>query len=368
MNYFVFNKELDYRRGYGEGVVWDADRLVLEEGRREGVFFSRVFDSQEAQTRWQRFVMDAEGRGTASILFTFYASDSLELAVSGRMARIPELICDPDCPAAEKKRLLEPLKCREALFPRDILLHEAKGRYLFFTAELFSQGGQPPSISKMVLYFPREDWLAFLPGVYRKKEAGADFTSRFLSVFQSFYDDMDERIRKSSRLLNVRDTSMECLLQIAGWFHIRDVYLWPEDRLRRLLAEASGLYPRAGTAQGMLDMIRLYTGETPFLIECGLLPETDPLYSGNPFECILLVREQYMSTVKEREALACLAEQMKPAHMEVRLAALKPRIALGGYCYLGINSEIGRYQPARLDGRFSLAFSAVGTLQGGDEE
>ena len=72
MNYFVFNKELDYRRGYGEGVVWDADRLVLEEGRREGVFFSRVFDSQEAQTRWQRFVMDAEGRGTASILFTFY--------------------------------------------------------------------------------------------------------------------------------------------------------------------------------------------------------------------------------------------------------------------------------------------------------
>lgn len=362
MNYFVVNKESDFLRGYGKGVCWKDNGITLLPGKEEGVFFSRVFDSQEEGNAWHRFVMEGEGQGLASFSVVFYAFDEQSVFVEGKVRLVPDIIRDPECPLPEKKRLLGPYAQKHVLSPRDCLLHEVKGRYLCFSAELLSQGGRAPFISRMILYFPREDWLKYLPGVYRKEKAGADFTSRYLGVFQSMYDDMDRRIHGSAGLMNVHAAPAEWLNVIAGWFQIKNIYLWPEDALRRLLKGAPEILGTAGTVQGMLDILKLYTGEEPVLIECGMLKgkKEEQFYTRDPYRCILLVREKYVPGPKEYEALLCLAGQIKPAHMEVRVVLLKQRICLGDYTYLGINSEIGSYRPARLDGGFALAFSAVG--------
>lgn len=371
MNYFVVNKELDVRRGYTEGVCWKENRLTLLPERKEGAFFSRVFDSQEDQTVWHRFVMEGEGQGQASVSVTFYASDDPTVLVDGTRYAAADFIRDPGHSLSQKKQHLEAFLQKQVLYPKDCLLHEVKGRYLFFLAELFMQGGQSPFLSQMILYFPKEDWLKYLPGVYQREEAGADFTSRYLGIFQSFYDDMDRRIRNSSSLLNPHTAPMDCLEEIAGWFQMKNIYLWPKKALRKLLKGAPEILGKAGTVEGLLDILTLYMGEEPLLIECGMLKGTkeEMLYPGDPYTCILLVKEKYLSVPKEYEALMCLARQMKPAHMEVKLVPLKARLTLGTYTYLGINSELRSYQPARLDGGFSLAFSAVGTARakGGDE-
>lgn len=363
MNYFVINKELDYQRGYLEDTQYTQGNLTLRAWKKQGAFISRIFDSQKEETIWHRFVLSGEGRGGASLLFTFYAFDHLEFYLEDKQRLISDFLRDNRYSLLEKKERLKPFEQKQVLFPRDILLHEVKGRYLFFIAQLSALGGEIPRVSEMILYFPKTDWLGYLPQVYQREKAGADFTSRFLGIFQSFYEDMDWKIKTSSRLLNPKDTQISCLKQIAGWFHLEDIYLWPEEKLRKLIEHAPRLFAQAGTVKGMLDFLCLYTGEEPILIENGMEEGEDP------YEFTLLIKERYLSGIREYQGLMCLIRQMKPAHMQVKLIALKPRIVLGDYSFLGINSEIGSCRPAALDGCSSLAFSSVGRIEaeGGEE-
>lgn len=366
MKYFVVNKELDFKRGYLERAEYSQGRLRLLPGASDGVFISRIFDGRETDMTWHRFCLNGKGPGGASLFFRFYCTDSLEFTADGRRFWIPELLKDQGISLERKKELLGRFLKREAVFPGDILLHELRGRYLFFMAELFSQSGEGPEIKDMTIFFPREDWLSYLPGLYRREKNGADFTARYLGIFQSFYDDLSQRIRTGSRLMDPADTSMEWLKELAGWLQLEDFYIWPEDRLRKLLQMAPRLFAETGTVQGMLDLVELYTGEKPLIAECGPLSDLDGaekaemLYGDDPYSFVLLVKEQYVATARDYRALSCIIRQMKPAHMEVRVIPLKPVLSLGTYSYLGINSRIGDYQPLRLNGRQALTVMSVG--------
>lgn len=366
MKYFLVNKELDYERGYLEQAEYSRGALRLLPGADYGVFFSRVFDGKEEELCWHRFVAEGHGPGGASLRMTFYAADSLEIGAGGVTVRIPDFLKDSSVPLEEKKRILAPLEKKRALFPRDILLNEVKGRYLFFLAELYAQAGTGPEIEEMTLFFPREDWLRFLPGVYRREKAGADFTARYLGLFQSFYDDCDRQIRQSSLLLNPADAEASVLKQLGEWFQLEDIYIWPEEKLRLLLKNVPGLFERTGTAQGMREIVCLYTGEEPILIECGGLSglpggeRYERLYGNDPYQFVLLIREKYVPTARDYQALLCIIRQMKPAHMETRVVPLRQKLVLGSDTYLGINSVLGNYRPLCLDGRSSLTFTSVG--------
>ena len=367
MKYFVVNKELDYKRGYLEGAEFSQGSLRLREGESQGVFISRVFDGKETDLAWHRFCLNGEGPGVGSLYFWFYCTDSLEFTDGDMAYRIPELLGDRNVSLEKKKELLRRFLRKEAVFPEDILLYELRGRYLFFMAELFSQGGEGPVIRDMTVFFPREDWLSYLPGLYRREKNGADFTARYLGVFQSLYDDLSRRIRTGSRLMDPADTDMEWLRELAGWLQLEDFYIWPEDRLRKLLQLAPRLFAETGTVQGMMDLVELYTGERPLIAECGPLSDMDgadraeKLYGDDPYSFVLLVKEQYVATARDFRALNCIIRQMKPAHMEARVIPLKPVLSLGTYSYLGINSRIGMYQPLRLNGRQALTVMSVGS-------
>lgn len=68
-----------------------------------------------------------------------------------------------------------------------------------------------------------------------------------------------------------RIPDMEWLRELAGWLQLEDFYIWPEDRLRKLLQLAPRLFAETGTVQGMMDLVELYTGERPLIAECGPL-------------------------------------------------------------------------------------------------
>ena len=149
---------------------------------------------------------------------------------------------------------------------------------------------------------------------------------------------------------------MEWLRELAGWLQLEDFYIWPEDRLRKLLQLAPRLFAETGTVQGMMDLVELYTGERPLIAD-----RAEKLYGDDPYSFVLLVKEQYVATARDFRALNCIIRQMKPAHMEARVIPLKPVLSLGTYSYLGINSRIGMYQPLRLNGRQALTVMSVGS-------
>ena len=74
----------------------------------------------------------------------------------------------------------------------------------------------------------------------------------------------------------------------------------------------------------------------------------------------ILVREGAAPTAKQYKILMKLIDEMKPAQADVKLTVLKPYIFLNGHSYLGVNSVLGRYQAAALNGRSMVPFLSLG--------
>ena len=377
MKYFVFNKVSDYDRGSFDGCFWDGEGISVSEGSRRGIYISRVLDSREQGTMWHRIVMDTDGRGDASLQFSFYSSDEDVLWYQGKQWRIGELITSGELSGEDKRKALAPFLRVRALNPRDILLHQISGRYFWFLAEIFGKGTGRSAVRGIRVYFPRETWLSYLPAVYGEEKKSAAFLEQFLGIFQSMYQDMERKIEHSGAYMDPAGGDEKMLRWIAGWLDISAVYLWRGDRLRKLLEEAADLFSMRGTRQGLIRLVELYTGEKPLVVEPFQVREflkkdgkgecLRRLYGDDGYTVLLLVREERIARQEDYQAVCRIAETMVPAHISVKIMPLKSMFFLGNYSYLGINSRLGHYRPLRLDGLSLLPFTAVAQTQGGEQ-
>lgn len=343
-NYFVLNKKSDFLRGSGEQIVFGEAGMMLEPGKTRGVYHSRVFDSREKQTVWHRMTMDGIFFGESSVEVLVYAADSLQE---------------------------EEDACLQAVFkkPEDVLLHQVKGRYLWFKVILAGQKGREPEISRMQIYFPKDTWLKYLPEVYQNDVESASFLERYLAIFQSVYEDMTKRIEQTPALLNPETSQMEPLLWLAQWLSVENIGLWNEEQLKYLVINGVRLYQYRGTPGYLKELLQLYTGKEPFVIERHQIEpffngseageELKRLYSSSPYEFTVLLDTETMDTNNQDVILNQLIDMAKPANMECRIVRLKPYIFLGQYSYLGVNSVLGQYKEFQLDGLCAVPFSRI---------
>lgn len=371
MKYFLYNKAVDFKKGYMENCVWRDGGLTVEntEIPGGGCFISRVMDSREKETVWHRLGTDCEALGNASIQISLYASETDHLLTDGKEMLLQEYLYNAKTAVEEKQRRLASYLVKTALSPSDLLLYDIKGRYLWVIIRLFSQGHASPVIHRLQFFFPKESWSRYLPGAYRKGAGENSFLDRYLAIFQSMYNELEDSIRQSERLLDTEITDPQVLEWLAGWLAVDNVSLWPKDRLRPFLKDAVGLYQIRGTRSGFLRMVELYTGHPAFLVEymeleavmSDLLQRArwERLYGTDKNCCFLLVMEQAVSKPGKKKAVEALIESIRPAHIPIRLVVLKPRMVLGSHCYLGLNTRLDHVGPLVLDGASQLAFSAL---------
>lgn len=378
MKYFVFNKALDYDRGYMENCCWEEGALALRDGCRKGILFSRLLDSREQGTVWHRLMGEMDIPMGAQADFWLYAGDGRRLAAGEREMDIEEILTSGDISPEEKKRLFHPFLQMETRNPRDVLLFDVKGRYLWFAAELYGGGGRP-RLMNLAFYFPKETWLRFLPGVYQKDKESADFLERYLGIFQSVYEKLEDEIRRDASWMEPETAAPEFLGWLARWLDIGNIQMWTSEKLRELVKNAMRLFGLRGTRRGLLELVELYTGEEPLIVEEWQTREnhTSPerraelerLYGRDPNVFTLLVKETYLSSARDYEAMEQLVREAAPACMEAKLVPLRPCILLGDYTYLGVNSMLGQYRILRLDGLSAIPFTVIGGSgqEGGDE-
>ncbi len=332
MKYFVINKQLEYDRSFLSGLTFDGRLLKLSSNsRRAGYMFSRVYDSMESEMQWHRFTVEGEFR-EAGISVRIYACEQPTVLVDGRYYLISEIIGDEDMSLVQKLKILAPYEAMAVSGQSDILLHDITGRYLFFLLELFRQEDEP-KIESICIRFPRESWLKYLPGVYAKDDRKGDqsksgFTERYLALFQSLYEDLESEIRDGARLMNPAAIDRHLLINLAQWFDVKDVHLWPDDRLRELIPRLPELMRMKGTARGITEYVRLYTGEEPHLTEQG-----DTV--------ILTVKDRYIKDAKDYQALVRIVNAMKPADTMLRIVSEDAGVSLGIGMRLGVNSMLG---------------------------
>lgn len=212
-------------------------------------------------------------------------------------------------------------------------------------------------------------WDSYLPEVYRESEES--FLCRFLKVFQSVYEDLTEQISTMPHRLYPQHADMDVLEWLAGWFDMENTGIWNREQLVYLLENRHRLIPIRGTKKYMEEMIRLFTGHMPFIVEYHALgryktdlkraKQLELLYGDHAYAVTVVLPGQAVGNRKDIAVLHRIMEDAAPAFIECRLVVLQPYIFLDQYTYVGINSCLGGYQDLALnDSALTPYVSVVG--------
>ena len=86
---------------------------------------------------------------------------------------------DGEIPLERKRKAMEPYLAHTVQNPQDILLYNARGRYLWMEIQLFCQAGFLPEICQMKIYAASPSFLSYLPAIYQGG-GSEEFLGRFL--------------------------------------------------------------------------------------------------------------------------------------------------------------------------------------------
>ncbi|MGI5912273.1 MAG: phage tail protein [Syntrophomonadaceae bacterium] len=361
--------------------IWNRNTLTISimerhnkikldsSGNPRGIIIFPLLDSTITEMEWHRITLDVDIPDDTQIRLSYFASDSKNLVVKDRLINMEMYLQNKDSALLEVLSTTAPLWSREIVNPQDALLHNARGRYLWIKLELVGSEDRTPFLKGVRVYFPRISLLRYLPAVYQEDEKSKDFLDRFLSIFDTFLQGMEEQIDKIYTIFDPEVASGPFLKWLAGWLGIDVDENWSEDQLRQLLIAAPDLYKKRGTREGMETVIAIFTGEKPYIVEhfeYKYLQETleikqlmTQLYGQNPYGFTILVKQEVVPTTAHMVALQNIIDEEKPAFTEAKLVVLQPWIYMDMHSYLGINTYLSELSLLRLDNKASVPFSSV---------
>ena len=370
LKYFIVNKAYDYNRGIFENMQVNGNKLCFHSEKNTGVgrFLTRIFDASEHEATWHRLIVHTNPAEAENLKITVFASDVNEMTFRGERLTLYDLFDDPAYTLQEKLDAYQRFIVKQASGVSDLLLHDIQGRYVWILIEQYSAGAASAEIVDVRIFLPAASWIDYLPQIYRNSDGDTHFLERYLGIFQTFYEEIDAEIADMSHRFDPESTELQFLKWLAGWLHITDTDVWTEEQLRQLLMKAVRLYRMRGTKEALSEIIELYTGEKPFIIEgvnikelAASIPNGRQLlemYGGNPYAVTVLVKPGH-----DKEIIRRIAMQMLPVTVELNLVELDPYIFLDNYAYLGVNSNLSFYRPAVLDGSSQIMLSTLGGEQ-----
>lgn len=389
--FFSLNKS-EWQKGLGINIYTTDTGIKLENNCHNGVYYSIGIDSTESEMLWHRMVLDTDTYKEGDIKLYYFASDEKVINIDGKNYDIDLIIMDNTYP--NRKNELENIwsfagtefkrKLGELFMPwlwpvtkpSDVLLHKAKGRYFWFKIEFEGSKIKNPCIKKARIYYPRMSYLDYLPSAYSSDEKSRDFLERFLSIFSSIMSDMEEQIANASRLFDVDCVEGEYLKWLASWLSVKVDESWGEEQLKKLVKRAPEIYKRRGTKQAIEDIVEIYTGCKPMIVEHFQIKfiEKNPklrelyneLYSIDPYTFCVIVRADCVPSLQQQIALQKLLDEEKPAFTKVKLIILQPLIYLDSHTYLDYNTTLSSLSTIRLDEDSSSLFNNI--LLDKDEE
>jgi phage tail-like protein len=132
--------------------------------------------------------------------------------------------------------------------------------YLWLGAQFSSDGSATAVLSQIRVQFDRDSYLDYLPAIYRNESQCGDFLLRFLSLFESMYQDVEGEIRHLPALFDAKATPEEFLGWLAEWLGLELDENWSDAKQRRILGEIFRLYAQRGTAAGLRQMLKRFAG------------------------------------------------------------------------------------------------------------
>jgi phage tail-like protein len=223
--------------------------------RNKGMLTTSELDSGIYRCVWHRVVLVGEIPPGTTIEV---ASFSSEIVLSS--AEISDIF--------DNKRLTRSVIVRFASGPlSDALIQSDPGRYLWLRLAFSGDGQTSPAIEYAEIEFPRISLRRYLPAAFGEEPVSADFTDRFLALFDTTHRSVESKIDNFARYFDPASTpadrrgaKIDFLSWLASWVGITFDRQWPEERRRRFLKQAGKLFPLRGTRPGLWSQLLIYLG------------------------------------------------------------------------------------------------------------
>lgn len=335
---------------YGDGLRLDRDAAAT------GIYCMKPVDGGENGFRWDRVAADAWLPEDTALRVYAYSSDDRDWDGWGALEEaFRSTESDPD---GVMRQVFGSPVAKSGDFYLTL-----SGRFLWLAFELTATGAGSPEIRGIRLWMNADHMVDYLPAIYR----GEDFTRRFLSIFNSMYQDMDAVLDELPAYMDFEHTSGDMLRCLASWVCVDSGE--DDEAFRELIRSALDDYEDLYTVEGVRRSIRRLTGREPILIEHADVSPNRPdcrdpkayrmLYGEDPYRFFVLLPEGTFSSKRERRRFQEEMEKLIPAGLSMQMIQLKQCVQLGWHTYLGINSRVGSYVPAVIDEQVTIHYDTT---------
>jgi phage tail-like protein len=173
--------------------------------------------------------------------------------------------------------------------PRDSLdfaISNAPGLVMYLGGLFRGDGTDSQRLDQVRIDYGRDTYAKFLPPVYRKQPAAADFLDRFLGMHQSVLSGIEQEINDLPRLFDPQAAPLSdppsWLGWLSGWLAFQLDEHWMEARSRTYLSQAFHLYGKRGTIEGLTEYLKIYAGVNAIIEEPARSVTIWPLGDANP--------------------------------------------------------------------------------------
>lgn len=327
-----------FRKAFVEGFEINDDNSITSFESLNNVVIINPIDALNPETVWGRLSLKAKVEGNAAYMVFAAASD--------------ELIYPESETVSGYKSMFASLKAVRFVQQEDFLLYGFKGRYLYLC--FAAKGDGSVTLSDIKIDRQGDNFMQTFPLVYREENG---FFHRFMSVFSSIYNDMEEEIKDLPKILDLDTCDVRLLPIYAGWMGI-DVGegFLEEDVLRTLVKEAHRLNRMKGTRWCLERVSEIILGEKGIVVERNIptdtltleqLKDIDKLYGASLYDVTILI-SKIMSEVQKAQ-LQYILDQFLPVRCKLHIVELCKTGTLDSYTYLDVNARVYASQEGSLD-------------------
>ena len=140
----------------------------------------------------------------------------------------------------------------------DFLVRSGGGRFLSILVTLTRHRLLDASVRQIKAHYPRDTYLKYLPAAFSADDEGRLFLAHFLSIFQSQWDALDQKIEHVEKYFDPDAVPTGPFLKYLArqWLALPLEGEWTDEQNRRLISAVPKIYPRRGQPSALRDYLR----------------------------------------------------------------------------------------------------------------
>lgn len=221
-----------------------------------GTYLSCALDSRTYRCQWHRVLVDGDIPAGTRVRIESFCAD--EIYDTGQIAGFAQW--------AQRELPSPPPGDRGA--GKECLIASPPGRYLWLRITLLGNGSATPALRALVIEFPRITSLRYLPAVFAAEPTSADFSARFLALFDATMSGIEHDVDTEAKYFDplstpdqrVGDATVDFLTWLASWIGVRFGRSWHAAKRRHFLKRVGALLDWRGSVRGIRDQLLLALG------------------------------------------------------------------------------------------------------------